>query len=63
MLVKKKEADYPMQFSITDMSRRAVRKNLFDYLSDDPVFCKKLTNLEIEPDEYKTIAIEYNPNR
>lgn len=63
MLVKKKEADYPMQFSITDMSKRAVRKNLLDYLSDDPVFCKKLTDLEIEPDEYKTIAIEYNPNR
>lgn len=52
-----------MQFSITDMSKRAVGKNLFDYLSDDPVFCKKLTNLEIEPDVYKTIAIEYNPNR
>lgn len=48
---------------MTDYSKRSARKAMVEYLSDDPVLCKKITDLEIEPGDYETIAKEYNPKK
>lgn len=47
----------------TDGGKSILRKNLTEYLNDDPVLCKKLENKEIESDEFQKIVDTYNPNR
>lgn len=42
---------------------RALRKNMMEFLADDPVLCEKLKNMEIKPGDMETIAKEYNPHR
>jgi hypothetical protein len=49
--------------NMSDYSKRSARKNLEEYLSDDPVLCKKLEEQEIKVRDYETIANEYNPKR
>ena len=53
----------PYGIFMTSNSKRAARDRFREYLSDDPVLCKKLQDAEIKPLEYETIAQEYNPNR
>ncbi|MGI6243392.1 MAG: hypothetical protein ACOYJK_07665 [Prevotella sp.] len=53
--------DFPHFVSMSDMSKRQVRKKLIDYLGDDPVLVKKLTEQEIKPLDFETIAEEYKP--
>lgn len=53
----------PYGIYMTSNSKRAARERFQEYLSDDPVLCKKLQDAEINPLEYETIAQEYNPNR
>lgn len=53
--------DFPHFVGASDLSKRKVRSALVDYLSDDPVFVKKLTDLEIKPFDFETIAKEYQP--
>lgn len=48
---------------MTDYAKRSARKGMLEYFSDDPVLCKKLTDLEIEPGDFEAIAKEYNPHR
>lgn len=48
---------------MTDYSKRSARKGLVEYFADDPVLCKKLTDLEIEPSDLETIAKQYKPSK
>lgn len=40
---------------------RSWRKNMINLLSDDPVLCEKLKNMDIEASDMATIAKQYNP--
>lgn len=45
----------------TDSSKRSLRKQLVEFLSDDPVLSEKLKNKEIDPTDFQDIANMYNP--
>ncbi len=53
----------PRAFGMTDLSKRQTRKYLLEYLSDDPVLCKKLTDLEISPYDFDKIVEQYQPRK
>lgn len=59
----KKGETVPYGIFITSHSKRDAKERFLEYLSDDPVLCKKLKDAEINPLECETIAQEYNPNR
>ena len=59
----KKGETVPYGIFNTGHSKRDAKERFQEYLSDDPVLCKKLKDAEINPLEYETIAQEYNPNR
>lgn len=60
-LARKKDDDTAIVIGTYKGNKDLLRKELVEYLSDDPELCSRITDMEIEPDDFSEIADKYRP--
>ncbi|MDY5979395.1 hypothetical protein [Phocaeicola plebeius] len=60
-LVRKTNEELAVVIGSYKGNKNQLRQELLEYLSDDPELCRRIENMEIEPDDFSEIADKYHP--
>ena len=60
-LARKAGEEYAVEVGVYGGNKEYMRKQLMEYLSDDPALCSLIEDNEIEPDDFSELADKYCP--
>ena len=60
-LARKAGEEYAVEVGVYGGNKEYMRKQLMEYLSDDPALCSLIEDNEIEPDDFSELADKYRP--